>query len=266
MRQLNNLEIKQSVLNILCSFAKFCDENDLRYYLCGGTLLGAIRHKGFIPWDDDIDVLMPRPDFDRLHSLLKKENIQSYYRLIGLEMENSFFPFAKIIDTRINVMNDYGTFDKHLWIDIFPMDGLPKNQDESDEILRKAKYLKKCVVLSVAKLGKGKNLFRKIGKIPLVIFLYWYTPEKVGRKLDKLARKYDFNESEYVGGIAWSLGPCERMKKTDYLPYCEVEFCGKKFHAPACWDYYLTQLYGDYMIIPPESQRINHEFVAYIEE
>lgn len=266
MRQLNGMEIKQCVFDILCSFSEFCDKNDLRYYLCGGTLLGAIRHKGFIPWDDDVDVLMPRPDFDRLHVLLKEENIQSYYKLIGIQNENSFLPFAKIVDTRTHVENEYSTFDENLWIDIFPMDGLPENQNQSDRILRKAMLLKKCVSLSVAKLGKGKSIFRKIGKIPFAIFMHLYSPSKIGKRLVELSQRYDFNESEYIGGIAWSLGSCERMKKSEYLPYYEVEFCGKYFHAPACWDYYLTQLYGNYMILPPENQRINHELIAYIVE
>ena len=100
----------------------------------------------------------------------------------------------------------------------------------------------------------------------MILLLQIYTPERFGRKLDKLAHQYEFDKQEYVGGVAWSLGTKERMKKKDYLPYSDVEFCGKKFHAPACWEFYLTQIYGDYMKLPPKSQQINHGFDAYIDE
>lgn len=183
----------------------------------------------------------------------------------GLSMGNSFWPFAKIIDTRTYVKNEYSNVDQHLWIDIFPMDGLPDDKEESDILLSKAEPLKKWINRCSATIGKGKGFVRSIVKIPMILFLRMYTPERFGRKLDKLAHQYDFDKQEYIGGVAWSLGPNERMKKKEYLPYNDVEFCGKKFHAPACWKFYLTQIYGDYMQLPPESKRINHEFDAYIE-
>ena len=181
-------------------------------------------------------------------------------------MGNSFWPFAKIIDIRTHVENEYSKVDQHLWIDVFPMDGLPDDKRESDLLLSKAEPLKKWINRCNANIGKGKSLARKILKIPMLLFLRIYTPERFGRKLNKLAHQYDFNKQEYVGGVAWSLGPKERMKKKDYLPYSDVEFCGKNFHAPACWEFYLTQIYGDYMKLPPKSQQINHGFDAYIDE
>lgn len=261
-------ELKQIIFNILCAFSEFCDENALRYYLCGGTLLGAIRHKGFIPWDDDIDILMPRPDYNRMHKILKEKNIKPYYTLISLQADNSFLPFAKIIDTRTYTESRYSDSDnKGLWIDIFPMDGLPKNKSQSNKILNKVSHLKKWFIICNQKIGTDKKTLKAILKIPLLLVLKIFKLEQwYGRRIDKIAQQYDFDTSEYVGGIAWSLGAKERMKKSDYLPIEEVEFCDKMFHAPACWNYYLTKMYGNYMELPPEEQRVNHAIVAYIKE
>lgn len=258
-------DIHSVTLELIEKLIQICDAIGINYYVAYGSLIGVVRHKGFIPWDDDVDLLMPRPDFDKLHDLLRKGNIRPYYKLISLQMGNSFWPFAKIIDTRTYVKNEYSNVDQHLWIDIFPMDGLPDDKEESDILLSKAEPLKKWINRCSATIGKGKGFVRSIVKIPMILFLRMYTPERFGRKLDKLAHQYDFDKQEYIGGVAWSLGPNERMKKKEYLPYNDVEFCGKKFHAPACWKFYLTQIYGDYMQLPPESKRINHEFDAYIE-
>ena len=266
MRQLDSQEIKQVILDILSVFAEYCDEHGLRYYLCGGTLLGAVRHKGFIPWDDDVDLLMPRPDYDRLHELVKSEPICDHYQLISITAGNSFWPFAKLIDTRTHTDNTYNTNDQWLWIDIFPMDGLPADEKESAKVLSIAAPMKKWFTRSNAKFGEGRTVFKKITKIPMILFLKIINPKTFGRKLDRIARRYSFDDSEFVGGIAWSLGPKERMKKEEYISAVDMEFCGRLFHVPECWDYYLHSIYGDYMQLPPEDQRVNHEFVAFIDE
>ncbi len=266
MRQLDSDEIKKYTFNILCDFAEFCDKNGIRYYLSGGTMLGAIRHKGFIPWDDDIDVLVPRPDFDRMHTILKETHVKPYYKLEGYNAGVGYYPFAKLVDVRTKVINEYSTVDNNLWIDIFPMDGLPDDIESCDEILSFASPLKINYNRAFAKVGKGKNIIRTIGKIPIKIYLNLFGLKKVTKKIDTLARKYPFEESEYVAGIAWSVGPRERMRREDYVPMVDVEFNGKLFHAPACWDTYLKQMFGDYMKLPPEDQRINHSNIVYIME
>lgn len=258
MRLLSETEVKDYVFEMLGDFADYCDKNGLRYYLCGGTLLGAVRHKGFIPWDDDVDLLMPRPDFDRLHALLKKETIKTYYKLIGYNAKEGYWPFAKLIDLRTKVDNEFSSADKHLWIDIFPMDGLPDNVEESNTVLSFAPSRKVKFVRAFAKVGKGQSFIRTIGKIPVMIYLRTIGIRKTAKKIDSMARKYPFENSAYVGGIAWSLGPKERMIREEYTPVTDLEFNGRLFHAPACWDKYLKQIYGDYMKLPPVEQRVNH--------
>ena len=265
-RKLEPDEIKGRLFSILSDFADYCDANGLRYYLCYGTLLGAVRHHGFIPWDDDIDVMMPRPDFDKLAALNLK-GMNPNYKLIGYALGNSLWPFFKIQDVSTRTENEYKSNNKHLWIDIFPMDGLPKDIRASDKTLNRTHKLREYYKYYGAIIGKGKNTFRALAKIPVILLGKCGVLRLLSRYMDTLARRYDFDQSEYVGEIAWSLGKTERMKKSEYIPATEVEFNGKQFHAPACWDYYLTSIYGDYMTPPEESDRTAHKFIAYaIEE
>ncbi len=266
MEKLNSDEIKKRVFMILCDFADFCDQNGLRYYLSGGTLLGAIRHKGFIPWDDDVDLLMPRPDFDRLHFILKDKEIKSYYKLIGYNAGVGYYPFAKLVDLRTEIVNQYSTVDKNLWIDIFPMDGLPNDEKEANYMLNYAAPLKINYTRTYAVIGEGKSFFRKIAKVPVKLYLRLFGIKKTTRNIDALARKYSFENSKYVAGIAWSVGTKEKMVKSEYEPIEDVEFNGRMFHAPACWDTYLRQMFGNYMELPPESQRVNHSNDVYVKE
>lgn len=266
MQLLSEQQIKENIYEILYDFATYCDTYKLRYYLCGGTLLGAIRHKDFIPWDDDIDVLMPRPDYIQLHETLKSCPLRKRYQFLSLENRNSIYPFGKIVDLSTAVESSLSCLDKHLWIDIFPMDGTPVSQKESNNFLKKAHRLKKWHIWS-SMLVIGPLTLKKILKIPVVLAAHLAGAEYFAAKLQELACQYDFEKSEYVAGVAWSCGPGERMKKDKFLPTTEVLFHGGKFHAPECWDFYLKSMYGEYNQLPPEDKRNTHMIKAYrIEE
>lgn len=262
MRRMTESEVKERLFTILSDYADYCDEHGLRYYLCGGTLLGAIRHKGFIPWDDDIDVIMPRPDYDRLVQL-NIQGMDSRYKLIGYASGNSLWPFSKIIDLTTYTENEYRASEENLWIDIFPMDGLPEDLLESSKRLNKTAKLRKLYKYYGARIGRGRNISRTIIKIPAILFFKYIGLKQMTHYIDRMARLNNFNNCTYIGEISWSLGSCERMKKEEYLPMVDVDFCGKKVHAPACYDKYLKAIYGDYMIVPEAKDRVTHEFICY---
>lgn len=264
MKKLDKKQVQQCLFEMLCCFADYCDCHNLRYYLCGGTLLGAVRHKDFIPWDEDIDILMPRPDYIRLHDCVKKEPLSDNYEIRSPILCNSPFPFGKIVNIDTKVLTKFNNTDTLLWMDIFPMDGLPNDIGECNKHLKKAKNYRSLYGFAAANPGSGTTVLKMLLKIPIVGIAHLIGYTYFSDKLDEMARKYDFDQSEYVGGISWGNGVCERMKKSEFIPYVEMEFHGRKFHAPFCWDYYLKALYGDYMKLPPENKRYAHLMDVYI--
>ncbi len=261
MKKLSNREIKNIELQILLRFDEFCKKNKLRYYLAGGTLLGAIRHKGFIPWDDDIDVCMPRPDFMKLLQIWIDDNeycIKSYF------LNNIPFPFAKIVNLNTQIDRLYGNEDKNIWIDIVPVDGLPEDIKEVKKIYRICNIYRKLLVLNYAKLGEGKTLLKKYMKYILKPIAVIYGEKRLIDKINKLALKYPYETSKYVGIITWGLyGSGERMLKSEFEKYAEAEFEGYKFPIYSCWNSYLQNVYGNYMELPPEEKRKTHDMTVY---
>lgn len=266
MRQLSNAEVKEKLFKILTVFADFCDKNKLQYYLCGGTLLGAVRHKDFIPWDDDIDVLMPRPDYIKLCELMRNKEIQQRYRLLSYEYGNLEYPISKFIDEELFVQSYYSNIDRYLWIDVFPMDGLPGNEEKDIAYLRKAGKAKFRFGLATTKLFSGSTKERIILSFPFKLFYHVIGRNKYAQQLDQMAKAYPFDYSDYIAGIAWANGPRERVTRSKFVPVIELDFHGRKFHAPAGYDEYLSSMYGDYMQIPPESKRENHRITVFGEE
>lgn len=260
MRKISLDEMKSIELDILIAFDDFCKQNRLRYYLSSGTLLGAVRHKGFIPWDDDIDVTMPRTDYEKMFELLPTALQKSNYRLISYRDKSSIYPFAKIIDERTVAVEQMVNplYKTGVWIDVFPLDGLNENDDpfKFDSKIR-MKY-----ALLAANPDTATTPLRKAAKKILRPLAGKKDLFQLALEDDRNAASIPITEGKDLGLVIWGYGRKERM------PYCfleatRLEFEGHLFSAPKHWDMYLRSIYGDYMKLPPEDKRLPHYCEAY---
>lgn len=268
---LTRKEVQVLLIDMLQKFADYCERHGLRYHLVGGTLLGAVRHKGFIPWDDDIDVGMPRSDYEKFLELVKTEPVDENYQVISLQEGNSPLPFAQLIHNRTRVERPSEQFMEEEFIvlkaflDIFPQDGWPEEEAAARRVVNEAKFLRTLNRVSKARIGRGATLARKLAKIPVAMIAKMFGPVRINRWLDAYAKRYDYDTSKYVGAITYGVyGIGERCLREEVVQFVDVEFEGKMFKAPGCWDSYLSGIYGDYMTLPPEEKRINHGLKVWL--
>lgn len=273
-------EIKKIELDILDNVADFCKKNNIRYYLCGGTLLGAVRHQGFIPWDDDIDIIIPRTDYIKFMNLFNGR--KGHYRVHSLYTDKDWYStFAEVEDIR--TIKKYKSFvankDYGVNIDIFPIDGSPDNRIKRKVFWTINNFLTRIATLSKLNFSISyhfvdqdkrfstiRTLLRtgiKFLGIPVARFIckFW----DLNRIVTRRAMKYDVDKSEYIGVSTFPhYGYKECIRGGPFLKQKLRIFEGGYFSTPDYYDEYLKNLYGDYMKMPPKEKQVpHHNFVAY---
>lgn len=255
---MNLREIQMQELKMLEDFSEYCRIHGLRYYMAGGTLLGAVRHKGFIPWDDDVDVIMPRPDFEKMIDTFWREGMAGYCLVDDYHDMDSARPFAKLESKEIQVVYKLFREPQKMWIDIFPMDGMPEDNEELKRHMKKIKKLDWRMWQAASLKQHIENPVKRAAKTLLFFPYIMRGMLYYSRKITACAKKYPYESCRYVGCASGRYGVRERIEKSEFEETVLLEFEGKLFSAPKGYDTYLRNLFGDYMKIPGEEERKTH--------
>ena len=260
MKEVTDKELKSIQLDVLQEFHNFCIAHNLHYSLCAGTLIGAIRHKGYIPWDDDIDVMMPRADYEKF---LRDYSSNDYTLYHHRTHKNYYIAYAKLSDNRTYVKEE-SVFDCDfgLNIDIFPLDFFPNTIEESQRWSDNLMFLKNLLSIKYIKWNTHRSLLKNIIVYSLKGLLFPVSTRWIVNRIDILAAKYKDINSGYVGNM--TNGYCMKERNPIATGLIDVEFEGHIFKSINNYDIYLKGLFGDYMQLPPVEARVSHHgFTAY---
>ncbi len=257
-------EEQQAELEVMKELHSFCVKHGLRYVLGYGTLLGAVRHKGFIPWDNDMDILMPRADVDKLVELNKSEPIGRNIRLFHYTTDaNYHYPIIRACNTKTLVQPTYlreQIDDMGVWVDVFPIDGYIKSKLFFQKPLRKfyLKMMNATMYVPDSESGFKASLRRSIIK------LFPNKNHRYERKLSSLCARSRYNSADTVCVLCEEEPPFEKqiMAREDVENPELVPFEDAEFFIPRNADKYLTLQYGDYMQLPPEEDRMTHSICS----
>lgn len=259
MREISIDELKNVQIDILDYVKEICEKNNLRYFLCGGTLLGAVRHKGYIPWDDDIDVYMPMKDYKKFIELGKLDKKYTIMEPYNNELYDQLF--CKVSDNRTCLIEDgcKDSFKIGVNIDVFPLCGFPDDYIEAVEYCNKMNDIYKKYNI-YGKRNSWNYSVNPIKKVLKTIFKYplYIKNRKLKNKLINMMEKYDSDTAKYLGyALSWYTTK-EIIDRKEFDDLIDIEFENKIYKAPVGFDKYLSNLYGSYMELPPVEKRVSH--------
>ncbi len=266
-RQISLPEKKLIMLKMLDELDHFCKENQLTYFLVGGTLLGAVRHKGYIPWDDDIDIGLPREDYKKLIRTFSSKS--GNVKIIDVDNHDHYrWPSAKAIDIRTELIEQGDTKSViGVFIDIFPFDGIVGEYETIKKEVTKISTWQHILVLKHLRFdsrrSRIKNLLILLGRI-----FYLFPDRFLIKRINQMEkRSVPFEKCQYICNFNGAWGIREITKSSSFLKTIEAEFEGNSYSIPIGYDDYLRTVYGDYMELPPvEKRKTHHSSDAYWRE
>lgn len=258
MKELTLKDIQSLSLDILSNLHEFCISRNINYSLGYGTLIGAIRHKGFIPWDDDLDIMMPRPDFERFCQEYKSSN---QYKLYAPSLGNSYITYARICDVQKTIVKSHAPWNKDktgVWIDIFPIDGAPDDFEEQVERFNICKklYNKQLDERYIIKRWLHGGIKGKIS------FIKEYLKgkgriKKITQKYDSFCREIPFGSTQHLTGISCPNANVNLFYDLeDFKEFFLVPFEDRQFMIANGYDHILRCQYHNYMNLPPVEKQV----------
>lgn len=271
--QVTNLKTMQNMLrNLLRDFHEICEKHGLVYNLFCGTFLGAVRHQDIIPWDDDVDVTMPRPDYEKFLRIVEQEYSDSFF-VFSYPQKNYVYPFAKF-GKKGTLLIENAWKEKYsklmLYIDIFPLDGVPEvSETDLHKRYQRARRNKHCVEYCIEKIEASPCWWKKpfviirwLRATLLNLFGYRYFLEKQIKETTRCA----YDDCDQIGFISpWGYEEKGVCKKTEYLNRKLYRFGEYSFWGMQDYHTCLSSWYGDYMTPPPENKRSSpHNYALYV--
>lgn len=249
---------KKKRVEILCHIADFCELNQIKYSLAFGTLLGAIREKGMIEWDYDIDVMMPRPEYEKFLAVYLAKNRNANYRLKDFTLDSDFLCKIAIVEdmTTCNCTNPFLSDNdplKRVAVEVYPVDGTADTWEEHEKHIKKLEFLGTCLKAKQAKYDKNRPIYKNVAIFALKIPLSVISSKKILMLIGKESKKYSFEECKNaavtcIGKIALRTFHDKNL----YKEYILADYENRQYCVPKEYDKFLSCMYGNYMSRPSE--------------
>ncbi len=259
--------LRKEEINILSRFIDICEKYDIPYFAAFGTAIGAVRHGGYIPWDDDLDIGMLRADYDRFLTVWQEmgENFELINPLTTPTYACSVTHIQKKGTLFLSEDDKDCRFKKGINMDIFVFDNMPEDEGKRRRQLRKTYILGRLIFLCdntnvhLGEKGLKLALFKfTIKSARLTLKLFRVTSQKLYKKLEKEAMRYNGQESQYIASFCCPMAEKESFRRDWLFPLKETAFENITVKIPHREDLILTKQYGDYMLLPPPEQRVSH--------